>query len=142
MKEQIENDLWLGMNPILKKVFATEIGKLEALPQLLEIELKNWENDERFFGAYSNPSVGIKSSDFDALLSPVRGRLFFAGEGLSELYYGFLHGAYITGEDQAKKIIGALQFENGLNQLENMVGANFMLRGNTGNSGNETVIAY
>ena len=100
--------------PVLGKVFVNFIKKLGKEPELLHIELKNWEMDPYFLGAYSNPKVGTTSKDFDTLLSPISGKLFFAGEGLSELYYGFLHGAYLTGEDQARKIIGVKQYQDSL----------------------------
>ena len=98
----IERELF----PILKKVYPQQFKNPNDPnnPQLLAIELKNWAFDERFHGAYSHPKVGTTSQDFNNLLLPIGGKLFFAGEGLSELYYGFLHGAYLTGEGQAKKI--------------------------------------
>ena len=107
----IERELF----PILKKVYPKkfEDPNNPNNPQLLAIELKNWAFDERFHGAYSHPKVGTRSKDFENLLSPIpefKNKLFFAGEGLSELYYGYLHGAYLTGEGQAttikKKISG------------------------------------
>ena len=105
-KERIQEELF----PVLKKVF----GKL---PELRGIELKNWGMDPRFLGAYSNPSVGTERSDFKTLSLPVGGKLFFAGEGLSQLYYGFLQGAYLTGEEQAKKIIAITQHRESLSHL-------------------------
>ncbi len=104
--------------PVLKKVFhfgfMVENGGTE--PELLAIELKNWVWDMNFRGAYSHPEVGTTSQDFDNLLSPIGGKLFFAGEGLSELYYGFLHGAYLTGDDQAKKIVSIIQYQKSLSR--------------------------
>jgi polyamine oxidase len=108
-KERIKEELF----PVLKKVFG-----MPELPELKgEIELKNWGMDPRFLGAYSNPSVGTERSDFKTLSLPVGGKLFFAGEGLSQLYYGFLQGAYLTGEEQAKKIIAITQYQQSLSHL-------------------------
>ena len=109
-EETIKNELV----PVLEKVFASFINELGVKPRLLGIELKNWELDLLFHGAYSNPVVGTTSDDFATLLKPVGGKLFFAGEGLSELYYGYLHGAYLTGQDQAKKIAAIIQYQESL----------------------------
>ena len=119
--------------PVLKKVFVNFIKKLGKDPELLGIELKNWELDPLFRGAYSNPVVGTRSDDFATLLSPVDGKLFFAGEGLSELYYGFLHGAYLTGQDQANKIAAIIQYQESLSHrlsMQKIALNNFALRKN------------
>ena len=126
--------------PVLEKVFANSIKGFKNPPELRGIKLNNWELDPLFRGAYSNPVVGITSDDFNTLLKPVGGKLFFAGEGLSELYYGFLHGAYLTGEEQAKKIIGVIQYQNSLTDSFPMqkIGLNYALRKSIGKPGNRT----
>jgi polyamine oxidase len=135
-KERIATELV----PVLKKVFINFIKPLEKEPVLVDIELKNWELDPLFRGAYSNTVIGITSLHFNTLLQPVGGKLFFAGEGLSELYYGFLHGAYLTGEEQAKKIIGVIQYQKSLTDSFTMqkIGLNYALRNSIGKPGNGT----
>ena len=124
----IENKLF----PIFKNVF-----KINAKDYHVATHFKNWGDDELFLGAYSNPGIGMTSSDFDILTSPVEefgNRLYFAGEGTSELYYGFLHGAYLTGIEQAKKIITVIKFQ----EAQNSLAGNMLLR-NLGATRNGTI---
>ncbi len=58
-------------------------------------------------GAYSNRLVGFEAEDLKRLKASV-GRLWFAGEYAVE-DYGFLHGAYESGEKTAMKIIRCLR---------------------------------
>ncbi len=53
---------------------------------------------------HSFMSVGCTARDFDRVRAPLEGRLFFAGEGTTSKYYGYTHGAYLTGVDAAQSI--------------------------------------
>lgn len=43
-------------------------------------------------------------SDHDCLTAPV-GPVYFAGEACSAKYYGYIHGALISGKETAQQII-------------------------------------
>ena len=47
--------------------------------------------------------MGFTSEDFNKLGQNL-GRLFFAGEATSEEWYGYMQGAYLTGEEKGKII--------------------------------------
>jgi len=69
-----------------------------------------WDTDEFALGAYSFLKYGAKESDCEALaLAEAQGRVFFAGEGTSFVSQGSLHGAIITGQEQACNIVGSLK---------------------------------
>ena len=62
-----------------------------------------WSQDPFTQGAYSKPIVGFTSKDFSKLGQNL-GRLYFAGEATSEDWYGYMQGAYLTGEEKGKLI--------------------------------------
>ena len=62
-----------------------------------------WLEDPFTQGAYSEPVVGFTSEDFNKLGQNL-GRLYFSGEATSEDWYGFIQGAYFTGEEKGKLI--------------------------------------
>ena len=47
--------------------------------------------------------MGFKSEDFTRLGRNL-GRLYFAGEATSEEWYGYIQGAYLSGEEKGKMI--------------------------------------
>ena len=63
-----------------------------------------WGNDPYTFGSYSFAAVGSGPEDHDALAEPVNSRVFFAGEATSRLYSASVHGAYLSGVREAKRI--------------------------------------
>ena len=82
---------------VLKNMYGPKI------PDPLGIFYPKWGLDAYFLGSYSNVPIGISSSDFAHLRRPV-GAVFFSGEATHELYNGYVHGGYITGVEQGKKI--------------------------------------
>ena len=69
----------------------------------LAIYYYRWSQDPFTQGAYSAPVVGFTSQDFNKLGEKL-GRLYFGGEATSEDWYGFMQGAYFTGEKIGKLI--------------------------------------
>jgi len=66
--------------------------------------LTRWASDAEAGGSYSNLPVGSSREDFDALAEPVGDRLFFAGEATSREYHASVHGAYLSGLREARRI--------------------------------------
>ena len=54
-------------------------------------------------GAYSEPVVGMTSEDWENIGKNL-GRLYFAGEATSEDWYGYMQGAYWTGDKKGNMI--------------------------------------
>ena len=59
-------------------------------------------------GSYSNAVVGTSMADFHNLEGRV-GNVFFAGEGCDGEYFGYLQGAYYTGQRQTRVITSCLK---------------------------------
>jgi monoamine oxidase len=56
------------------------------------------------YGSYSYIPVGVSPADRQTLAQPVGRRLFFAGEATSGEYPATVHGAYLSGVREAKRI--------------------------------------
>lgn len=71
--------------------------------------LSRWHADPWVLGAYSYPPPGAYSAR-DVLAEPIAdGRLLFAGEACNVPYAGTLAGAWISGQEAAKAVVGALK---------------------------------
>ena len=66
-------------------------------------------NDPIAFGAYSAAPPRSEMDDYDALGAPVNNWLFFADETTTSLYPATVHGAFITGERDADRILAFLR---------------------------------
>jgi monoamine oxidase len=63
-----------------------------------------WGSDPFSLGAYSSIPPGANGKDYDTLAEPVGDRVFFAGEATSRSYPATVHGAFLSGEREAKRI--------------------------------------
>ena len=66
-----------------------------------------WAGDSLTFGSYSYARP-LQSKSREALDQIVAGKIYFAGEANSVNHFGTVHGAYFSGIESAKKILGAL----------------------------------
>ncbi|KAF8527026.1 amine oxidase [Hysterangium stoloniferum] len=90
------------MMDVLRSMYGQDI------PEPEEILFKRWDSDPLFRGSYSNWGASFPPELFVLLREPVEQRLWFAGEGTSDHYYGFLHGAYFEGVRAATSIVQCL----------------------------------
>jgi monoamine oxidase len=69
--------------------------------------IANWTQEPFIGGLYSNHESSRSYNEIKTMRSPIsRGRIYFAGEALEpDEEYGFVHGAALTGQSVAKKII-------------------------------------
>ena len=72
--------------------------------RLLAIYYYRWSQDQFTQGSFSEPVVGFTSEDFNKLGQNL-GRLYFGGEATSSEWYGYMQGAYLTGEEKGKLIV-------------------------------------
>ena len=81
--------------------------KPEKMPKPVDFLVTRWLQDENSFGAYSYMKVGATYSDVRALSEPEfeAKTLFFAGEGCSISGAQCVHGAVMSGQEQACKIL-------------------------------------
>lgn len=92
---QIINEIMLN----LKSIYGNSI------PNPTHFLRTKWGQNINAFGAYSYPTNGATSADFDIMASEVNNKLFFAGEHTERDYRGTVHGAYLSGIREADKII-------------------------------------
>ncbi|GHG53256.1 flavin monoamine oxidase family protein [Streptomyces griseocarneus] len=66
-----------------------------------------WAADPYARGSYSYPAAGTLPGDRPALAAPVGDRLHFAGEATTADFASTVHGALISGRDEARRILRA-----------------------------------
>ena len=74
------------------------------VPEPVGLLVTRWGQDRFSQGAYSNVPPGSPYSAHEILAQPVSSRLFFAGEATSERFSSTMHGAYWSGEREARRI--------------------------------------
>jgi len=92
-------------------------------PDPIEYKITRWGQDEFAFGSYSYIAPPSKPSDYDLLAAPVTARscerrkaifrLFFAGEGTNMYYPATIHGAFLSGIREARKISSLFHTSSG-----------------------------
>jgi monoamine oxidase len=83
----------------------------KAIPEPIDYIITRWNSDPYSYGSYSFSSMGATPADRDSLAATVDNVLFFAGEATSKDYPATNHGAYISGQDAANKIIATYEAE-------------------------------
>ncbi len=97
-----DKEVVLQMMSTLKVMFGNKI------PNPVRTKITRWSSDPYAYGSYSYNAVLTNADDRDALAEPVGEQLFFAGEATSADYFATVHGAYLTGIREAKRIIEIL----------------------------------
>jgi monoamine oxidase len=69
-----------------------------------DVVITRWTADPFTLGAYSSIPPGSSGKDYDTLAAPIGDRVFFAGEATSRTYPATVHGAFLSGEREAKRI--------------------------------------
>lgn len=82
-----------------RKIFGSSIPEPEAVMQT------RWSSDPYSYGSYPFISVGAKTEYYDTLARPIDKRVFFAGDATHRTYPGTVHGAYLSGIREAKRVV-------------------------------------
>lgn len=98
LEQLSEEEITTRVMRVLRQIYGDRIPNPEAMV------MTRWNNDPFSFGSYSQIPVGAKMSDRDILAEPVGDRLFFAGEATSRHYPATVHGAFLSGIREAKRI--------------------------------------
>ncbi|MFT5452313.1 MAG: monoamine oxidase [Enterobacterales bacterium] len=77
----------------------------EDIPQPTDYLITRWASDPFSYGAYSYIPKGATAAMRDDLAEPVNGKVLFAGEATNLQYPSTVHGAYLSGEREADRII-------------------------------------
>jgi monoamine oxidase len=91
-------------------VLATMMSDLQAMfgqdiPQPTATLTTAWHNDPFTYGSYTIFPPAATAEDCTRLAEPVGDRLFFAGEATYSKYAATVHGAFLSGEREAARII-------------------------------------
>lgn len=92
-----------------------------TLPVPSGFKVSRWNSDPLTRGAFSYWPAGFDEEDMRELQAPV-GRIFFAGEYLDPLHYGFVHGAYRSGQRTAETLIQCIDNPATCVRSENQTG--------------------
>lgn len=82
-------------------------GGVVVVPNPLEYRVTRWQEDPFAYGSYSYTKVGCTANAYDELTRPMD-RLRFAGEATSTTSHATVHGAWMTGEREAKRFLQEL----------------------------------
>lgn len=108
MEATSDANLHKGIAAILQQFPALQ------LPKSFKVHRSVWGADPSFKGSYSYGSALATGQECQQLSEPVYKPqtrtpvLLFAGEACHPQYFGCTHGAYLTGQNQAKVLLNAL----------------------------------
>lgn len=83
----------------LKKIYG------DTIPNPSGFLRTKWNENPYSYGSYSFATKGIGSKAFKIFEHPINNKVFFAGEHTIIDYRGTVHGAYLSGIREAKKIM-------------------------------------
>ncbi len=91
-----------GAMQMLRRLFGPAIADPTG------VVITRWMSDPFARGSYSHCPPGAAIEDYEALAQPVTAQLFFAGEATSRESPATVHGAYLSGLREAKRIALAI----------------------------------
>jgi monoamine oxidase len=83
----------------LEKMFGRPV------PSPVATKVTRWGSDPLTRGSYSYIPVGASGDDYDMLAEPIGERICFAGEATNRRHPATVHGAYLSGLREARRII-------------------------------------
>ena len=101
--EQLSDDEIISQAMIqLRKFFGNDI------PSPTDSIITRWASDPFSFGSYSYVPKGATASMRDDLAAPISNRIFFAGEATHNRFPSTVHGAFLSGQREAERILSLL----------------------------------
>ncbi|OSY87826.1 amine oxidase [Tenacibaculum holothuriorum] len=79
------------------------------IPKPIKMLRTKWNTNPYTFGSYSFATNGVRTKEYEVFEEPIDDKLFFAGEHTIREYRGTVHGAYLSGIREAKKITEIIQ---------------------------------
>ena len=98
LEKKTDSAMVAGAMETLRKIHGPSI------PEPEDFQVTRWASDPYARGSYSHLSPRCTKSTIGELGKPVGGRLFFAGEATSQDYQATVHGAYLSGQREARRI--------------------------------------
>ena len=90
------------------KRYVAELFGTDAAAAVTNAVVHPWGTDRWALGSYSIALPGSAGAH-TLLATPLDNRVFFGGEAVSELSYGTLHGAYLSGQAAASRVLEVLE---------------------------------
>jgi monoamine oxidase len=87
--------------------YVREVFGADAAAAITKAVVHPWGTDQWARGSYSIALPGSAGAH-SLLATPLDNRIFFAGEAVSELSFGTLHGAYLSGQAAASRLLEVL----------------------------------
>ncbi|MBL4940551.1 MAG: FAD-dependent oxidoreductase [Colwellia sp.] len=89
----------------------TELRKFygNQIPEPLDVKITRWASDPYSYGSYSYVPKGATATMRDTLAEPINNKIFFAGEATNKQYPSTVHGAYLSGEREAQRILALVR---------------------------------
>lgn len=110
-----EAQIIADVTPALRTVF----GESAVAPR--RAIRTGWNNDPYARGAYSFAGINSTAADHETLAAPQGSRLLFAGEHTHELYRATVHGAFLSGEREANRILPLATASSALSDAERVL---------------------
>ena len=98
LEELADEEIVASAMDTLRGIFGSNI------PEPTDWLITRWGSDPFAGGSYSHIPVGASGEDYDTMAGPVANRLYFAGEATTRRYPATVHGAFLSGVREAKKI--------------------------------------
>jgi monoamine oxidase len=98
-ERRTDAELVAGLMRQLRAAFGTSAVEPEAW------HVTRWAADPLAGGSYSFLRLGASPEDHDQLAAPVGNKLFFAGEATHRDHSATVHGAYLSGIREARRVL-------------------------------------
>ena len=99
VEELSDDEMVAEAMAVLRKMYGHDIPDPNAW------QITRWASDPFAFGSYSFPAIKASRQIREALAAPIANRLFFAGEATEPDYFSTVHGAYLSGQREADRIL-------------------------------------
>ena len=93
-----------------KQVINKAISQLQQMiptvseDDVIDVHITRWASDPLAKGSYIHIPPNGAMADCESLSKSIDNRLFFAGEATNQMYFGTVHGAYLSGLRAAQEI--------------------------------------
>ncbi|CEP15544.1 hypothetical protein [Parasitella parasitica] len=88
---------------VLRRMYGNNI------PEPTDFKFPRWHSNPLFRGSYSNWPIGELDEHHVNMKASLNNRVFFAGEAMSEKFFGFLQGAWYSGAETAMSVAQCVQ---------------------------------
>ena len=95
-----------AMRDYAEKCLASVFGN-SITRRITDVITTAWNSEPLTLGAYSHAETGYSAAR-EHMCKPLANTVFFAGEAASVSHYGTCHGAYISGQQTARRLLESL----------------------------------